>query len=173
MKNWMLVVMASALLSIIQIDRSYAATDMFLFIQGVPGEATQVPHANWIEVDSASWSHATKAPFDPLVFTKVFDLASPLLALAAADGRHFQTAILEFQKPVGSQQQVYLRVILSDVTVKAYAAAGHNNSAGPPVESVKLGFAKIEWLYFKQMPNGSLSPTPARTGWDVINNKPF
>ncbi|MDP1947325.1 MAG: type VI secretion system tube protein Hcp [Nitrospirota bacterium] len=173
MKKWMLVVMASALLSFIQIDRSYAATEMFLFMQGVSGEATQVPHANWIEVESASWGHATKAPFDPLVFTKVFDLASPLLALAVADGRHFQTAILEFQKPVGSQQQVYLRVILTDVTVKAYAAAGHHTSAGLPVESVKLGFAKIEWLYFKQMPNGLLSPTPARTGWDVINNKPF
>ena len=172
MKKWMLVMMASVLLSIVQIDRSQA-TDMVLFIQGVPGEVAQVPHANWIQVASAAWGHATKAPFDPLVFTKGFDLASPLLALAAADGRHFQTAILEFQKPVGSQQLVYLRVILSDVTVKAYAAADNNITAALPVESVKLGFAKIEWLYFKQMPNGSLSPTPARTGWDVINNRPF
>ena len=170
MKKAMLVVVASALLSFIQIDRSHA-TDMFLFIQGVPGEATQVPHANWIRVESAAWGHATKIPFEPLAVTKIVDFSSPMLALAAADGRHFQTAVLDFQKS-GAQPVIFLKVILTDVTVKAYAAAGA--ASGPlPTESVKLGFAKIEWVYHKHMPDGSLSPTPARTGWDVINNKAF
>lgn len=170
MKKWMLVIMASVFLSMLQIDRSHA-TDMFLFIQGVPGEVAQVPHANWIRVDSANWGHATKAPFDPLTFSKPFDFSSPLLALAAADGRHFQTATLDFQKP-GGQPKAFLKVILTDVTIKSYAAAS-NASGTVPVESIKLGFSKIEWIYHQQMPDGSLSPTPARTGWDVINNKAF
>jgi type VI secretion system secreted protein Hcp len=170
MKKWMLVVMASALLSFVQIDRSHA-TDMFLFIQGVPGEAAQAPHANWIHVESAAWGHAGKTPFEPLGVTKVVDISSPMLALAAADGRHFQTAILDVTKP-GAQPVIFLKVILTDVTVKSYAAAASNGS-NAPAETVKLGFAKIEWIYYQQMPNGTLSPTPARTGWDVINNKPF
>jgi type VI secretion system Hcp family effector len=169
MKKWIFVVMASALLSFIQIDRSYA-TDMFLFIQGVPGEVAQVPHANWIHVDSAAWGHAGKIPFEPLGVTKVIDLSSPLLALAAADGRRFQTAILDVTKP-GPQPVTFLKVILTDVTVKSYAAAA-NSGSNVPVETVKFGFAKIEWVYQKQMPDGSLS-APARTGWDVINNKAF
>lgn len=89
MEKWILVVVAGALLSFIQIDRSHA-TDMFLFIQGVPGETTQSPHANWIQVESAAWGHAGKAPFEPLGVAKVVDISSPLLALAGADGRHFR-----------------------------------------------------------------------------------
>lgn len=171
MKKWMLVMMASAFLSFIQIDRSHA-TDVFLFIQGVPGEAAQAPHANWIHVESAAWGHVGKAPFEPLGVAKVVDISSPLLALAAADGRRFQTAILDVTKP-GAQAQpmTFLKVILTDVTVKAYAAAA-NNGSNNPTETVKLGFAKIEWVYQKQMPDGSLS-APVRTGWDVINSKPF
>lgn len=93
-----------------------------------------------------------------------------MLALAAVDGRHFQSAILEFQKS-GQSPVVFLKVILTDVTVKAYAASG-NASGLPPTETIKLGFAKIEWLYQKQNPDGTVQP-PARTGWDVINNKAF
>jgi len=97
-----------------------------------------------------------------------------MLALAAADGRHFQTANLEFQK-AGAQGQplIFLKVILTDVTVKAYAAGGTATGGSLPTESVKLGFAKIEWVYHKQNPDGSLLQPPARTGWDVINNKAF
>lgn len=58
------------------------------------------------------------------------------------------------------------------MTVKVYAAAGAANGL-LPTETVKLGFAKIEWIYRKHMPDGSLPPTPARTGWDVINHKTF
>ena len=179
MKKAMLVVVASALLWFIQIDRSYAV-DMFLFIQGVPGEETQPPHANWIRVDSTAWSHGvspggvTKTQFEALAVAKRVDFSSPMLALAAADGRHFQTASLEFQKP-GAQGQplIFLKVILTDVTVKAYAAGGTATGGPLPTETVKLGFAKIEWVYHKLNPDGSLLQPPARTGWDVINNKAF
>ena len=179
MKKAMLVVVASAFLWFIQIDNSHAAVgDMFLFIQGVPGEETVPPHANWIRVDSASWSHGvspggvTKTQFEALAVLKRVDFSSPMLALAAADGRHFQNAILEFQK-AGSNPVVFLKVILTDVTVKAYAAGGVAHGSDLPNETVKLGFAKIEWVYYRQMPDGSLSPSPARAGWDVINSRAF
>lgn len=106
-KKTMFVVVASARLSCIQIDRS-RATELFLFIQGVPGKATQVPHADWIRVESAAWGHDTKIPFEPLAVTKVLDFSSPRPALAAADGRHFNTAILHFQKP-GALPMIFLK----------------------------------------------------------------
>lgn len=181
MKKALLVVVASVLLSFIQIDRSHAAAvDMFLFIEGVPGEVTQAPFANWIRVDSAAWSHgsgssvggggtsASKAVFETLTLVKSFDLSSPMLAVAVADGRHFKTAILVLQK-AGPQPGVFLKVILTDVIVKAYGATA---GGGVPIEQVKLGFARIEWNYSRQMPDGKMSQ-PVKSGWDLINNRAF
>jgi type VI protein secretion system component Hcp len=179
MKKAMLVVVASALLSFIQIDNSHASEKMFLFIQGVPGEVTEPPHANWIFVNSAAWSHGvspggvTKTQFEALAVVKRVDFSSPMLALAAVDGRHFEKAFLELQTKRNNQPFIILKVTLFDVTVKAYAAAD-TIGGDTPTESVKLGFAKIEWLYNKQIvtPNG-IETTPVRTGWDVINNRAF
>lgn len=181
MKKAMLVVIASALLSFIQIDRSHAAVDMFLFIEGVPGEVNQAPFANWIRVESAAWSHgsgssvggggasASKAVFEALAVTKFVDVSSPMLALAAGDGRQFKTAILVFQKP-GKQPVVFWKITLTDVIVKAYGAS--SSAASVPTEQVKLGFARIEWNYSRQMPDGKMS-SPVKSGWDLINNRAF
>lgn len=176
--NRRLVALAGIVFTFIQAANVWAATDMFLFLQEIPGEVTQAPHANWIRVESASWNHGAspavaKVQFDAVSVTKLLDLSSPILALAAADGRHFRTAILDFQK-TAPQPAVFLKIILTDVTVKAYAAGLNAGGATVlPAESIKLGFAKIEWVYFRQNADGSLSQTPARTGWDVINNKAF
>lgn len=167
MKKAMLVAVASALLSIIPIERSHAL-DMYLYIPGVSGEVTTTPHANWIKVLSASWGHATKMPFEALTVTKSVDLSSPTLALAAADGRYYPSAVLDFQEYINSVPYVILKVTLTDVTVKSYAASG----AGGLSDSVKLGFAKIEWVYEKRNPNGSVAARP-RAGWDVLNSKAF
>lgn len=187
MKKAMLMVVACALLSFIQIDRSHAAAvDMFLFIDGVPGEVTQPPFANWIRVESAAWSHgsgssvggggasaskggysASRAVFEALAVTKFVDFSSPMLALAVADGRHFKTAILVFQKAAG----VFWKITLTDVIVKVYKA-GHSGGAPFPTEQVTLGFARIEWNYSRQMPDGKLSQ-PIRSGWDLSKNTPF
>ena len=100
MKKAILMVVAGALLWFTQINNSHAVVDMFLFIQGIPGEETQVLHANWIHVHSAAWSHGvspggvTKTQFEALAVVKRVDFPSPLLTLAAVDARHFQTASL-------------------------------------------------------------------------------
>ncbi len=181
MKKAMLVIVASALLSFIQIDRSHAV-DMFLFIEGVPGEATQAPFVNWIRVESSAWSHgagsgvggggtsASKVVFEALALTKLVDVSSPILALAAADGRHFKTAILVFLK-AGKQPMVFWKITLTGVMVKAYNAGG-SSAASSPTEQVRLGFDRIEWNYFKQMPDGTMSQ-PVKSGWDLKNNRAF
>lgn len=175
MKKAMLVVVACALLSFIQIDRSHAAAvDIFLFIPGVPGEVLHKDHANWIQVQSAAWGHgagsggggggAQRTVFENLTVSKLVDYSSSMLALAAADGRYFKNAILVFRKK-GQSPVVFLEVNLTDVIVRAYGAG---SGGDVPTESVKLGFAKIEWVYHKQNPDGKSQPV--RTGWDLNKN---
>lgn len=169
MRKAMLVAVAGALLSIIPIERGHAV-DVFLNIQGVSGEVTTTPHANWIKVTSASWGHAKGMPFEALTVTKEVDFSSPTLALAAADGRHYPSAVLEFEANYANNVGVvFLKVTLTDVTVKSYGASG---ASGVPVDSVKLAFARIEWVYRKLNASGMVV-AQTRAGWDVFNNKGF
>src|SRR5206468_12053588 len=51
MKRLTVVVLAAALVSI----PMYAAVDMFLKLDAVPGESTQPAHQGWFEISSFSW----------------------------------------------------------------------------------------------------------------------
>ena len=57
-----------------------------------------------------------------------------------------------------------MKVTLSDVIISSYQTTGM--SGGAPLESFKLNFAKIEYEYTPQKPDGSLD-APVKAGYDL------
>ncbi|MBI4128724.1 MAG: type VI secretion system tube protein Hcp, partial [Parcubacteria group bacterium] len=160
------------------------AFEYFLNIDGIPGESDDGVHHDEIDLDSFRWgktqpgiqrSDATsgggntgKARFSDISFTKKVDKASPLLMLAAADGRRLRTATLTARRPGGDD---YLTMTFSDVVVSSYTTGG--GSGDEPIEEITLNFGKVEMEYKPHTsPSGSPSPS-IRTGWDLKTNKPL
>jgi len=156
------------------------ATDMYLWIDGVPGESTDDRHRDWIEIVSfdskvsMAASGATSgggstsvAEFSEITVGKVIDKATPLLHRHCCSGRHISQVVIELCRAMG-EKQVYMKYTLDDVIV---------SSVGPvtvaptsQLEQVSFRFGKIEWEYTPTDATGRPGAT-VQEGWDLEMNR--
>ena len=142
------------------------ASDMFAKIGDIKGESLDAKHKDEIEVLSFSWGVANaggvasgsgggagKATFQDLSIVHPLDKASPKLLEACATGTHLKEATITHRK-AGKGQQEFLIVKMNDVIITAVT---HGGTAGQPAaETVSLAFAKVDFEYKPQKPDGSL-----------------
>jgi type VI secretion system secreted protein Hcp len=158
------------------------ASDYLLKLDGIKGESTDAKHKDEIEIESFSWGctqpgtfssggggGAGKVSFQDIHFTTRVSVASPNLMVACASGQHIKMATLTVRK-AGKDQQEYYIVKLSDNLVSSYQSAGSEGSNALPVDQFSLNFAKIEFEYKSQKPDGTLG-APVKGGWDLKANK--
>jgi type VI secretion system secreted protein Hcp len=160
------------------------AIDLFLKIDGIPGESQDAQHKDEIELESFSWGETQPVPhaatgagagagrveIHDFHFVARISKASPKLLLACASGQHLRQATLTARK-AGATPFEFLVVKLSDLLVTSYDVGGSAHQDAPPVDQVSLHFAKIEVEYRPQKPDGS-PDAPVKAGWDVANNRP-
>jgi type VI secretion system secreted protein Hcp len=159
------------------------AVDMFLKIDGIPGESSDRVHKGEIEVDSFSFgmtnagAHgagggggAGKVSFQDLHFTSRVNKASPLLAKSCATGEHIKTATLSVRRS-GEQQVDFLKYELADVLVSDFADGfDPKGDADLPEDAFSLAFAKIAFSYATQNADGQPGDW-VTFGWDLKQNK--
>jgi len=146
---------------------AHMAISMFARIGMIKGESRDAKHKDEIEVLSWSWgvsqsgtpAHgggggAGKASFHDLNFTHHLDKASPLLLKACATGEHIKEATITIRKG-GKGQQEYLLIKMSEVLVTSVSTSG-GAEGDVTMESVALAFAKVDFEYKPQKPDGSL-----------------
>lgn len=170
-----------------------AASDIYLKIEGVPGESADAQHRGDIEV--ASWSFgATQSsgprfggsaavgrsptgapPAEPpagpgaISVSKTYDKSSPKLAEACAQGKHFPSAILSVRKTGGGQQE-YMTYELENVMISSYSLSGSGGgaSSGRPMESLSINYTKIT---YKAADDKSGAGAAGKAGYDVAPAK--
>lgn len=157
------------------------ASDYLLKLEGIKGESLDAKHKDEIEIESFSWGAtqpagvasggggAGKVSFQDIHFTTRVNVASPNLMVACASGQHIKEATLTVRK-AGRDQLEYYIVKLSDTLVSSYQSGGVEGSNALPVDQFSLNFAKIEFEYKSQKPDGSLGAT-VEGGWDLKANK--
>ncbi|MEN3220339.1 type VI secretion system tube protein Hcp [Mycolicibacterium porcinum] len=156
------------------------STEIFAKIGDITGESTDARHPDEIDVVSFSWGVAQTGPaggggggagrttFQDLLIVHTIDSATPALLLACATGRHLPQATISHRK-AGENQQDYLTVKLSDVTITAVTQNGLESQ--PYTETVSLRFTKVDLLYRRRRPDGSLDEGQHFI-FDVRTNQP-
>lgn len=156
--------------------------DLFLKLDGIPGESVDDKHKGEIEIESFSWGlsstgsasgggggGASKAQFHDLNLHAFTSAASPKLFVSAASGRHLKEALLTARRAGGKEAVDFYKVKLTDVLISSYNNAGSDDQSSL-TDSFSLNFAKIEVSYAPQKQDGSLD-TPITGGWDLKQNK--
>jgi type VI secretion system secreted protein Hcp len=126
--------------------------DIFLALDGIPGDSTNEQHKNEIAIESfaflAKRTTTSKAVrFSGLRLDKVYDVSSPRLFAAATSGRHIKSAVVTFSTssdPSGIDVVTYK---LSDVTLTSYEQGGVNPDTKPLgslEEEISLNPAKVQ-----------------------------
>jgi type VI secretion system secreted protein Hcp len=143
------------------------AAGIFAKIGDIKGESVDAKHKDEIEVLSFSWgvtnSGATdpggggggagKATFHDLTIVHNIDKASPLLLQACATGTHLKEATITHRR-AGKALQEFLIVKMNDIIITGVT---HGGAAGQTAsETVSLAFAKVDFEYKPQKPDGSL-----------------
>jgi type VI secretion system secreted protein Hcp len=141
--------------------------DTFLQLDGVPGEATDDKHKDWIELlsynhdmsqpvsstrSSAGGAATGRTQHGDFTITKFVDKASPKLYEAVSNGKHFSKAKIEVCRAGGSQVK-FLEITLEEVMVSGVHLNSHGSTKDGselPTETVTLNYGKIEWIYTQQ-----------------------
>jgi len=141
--------------------------DMFLDLDGIPGESTDARHPNEIQVLSFNWGAdstgsiasgggggAGKAQVNEIHLTSRVSKASPLLLAKVASGVHVADAELSVRRPNQGGGQDFLTLDLADVTVGSYQITTALD--GTFVEEYTLSFDRADLSYRAQKPDGTL-----------------
>ncbi len=160
------------------------AIDVYLQIDGIKGESMDDKHKDWIECTSVNWGvsqprsatastggghTAERCEHQEVVFTKLADLASPILLQTCSAGKTIPKAKLEFMRADGQGERIkYFEIELENVLIGAIKPAVHEGSIIQ--EKVGLKFSKIKWKYTQQKVTGGAGGNTSG-GWDLATNK--
>lgn len=161
------------------------AFDVFLRIDGIPGESTDDKHKDWIEI--FSYSHSvilpasasstaggagpSRADFQDFSIVKALDKASPKIFLACVSGLHIKSVTVELCR-TGGDKLKFMEFKLSNCIVSAYRPGGSARGAETlPVEEVSFDYGKIELVYTQQKRADGSGGGQVSAGWDLQANK--
>lgn len=146
----------------------------YLKIDGVDGECTDEGQQGWMIIDS--FSHTVTGPqprggasLTELQICRFADRATPLLALAAAEGRPYRSAVIRMTRTDGARDRM-MELKLSNVTLTMHSmSGGPQGDLKAPYENMSLRFDKIEWVYY------TTPSTTVKTGFssDAVASVPF
>ncbi|MFV3126339.1 Hcp family type VI secretion system effector [Niveispirillum sp. KHB5.9] len=159
------------------------AYDMFIDIDGIPGESTDSKLKDKIDVFGFSWgvaqqgslSHGNtnavgKADIRSLRFLKRTDASSHLLFINCVTGAYIKQATLIVRKQGGNPLE-FLKIQMSDIFVESFELTGKPRSDNThPEEEVGLAFSTIKMLYARQKDERTLDAYK-EVGWSVKENK--
>jgi type VI secretion system secreted protein Hcp len=123
------------------------ADSAYLKLEGIPGEAKDAGHQDWITVQSwnldenagnpaSSSGRAVGRGSSSLTITKNMDKSSPALSAAVRTARHFTTALLENSCVNGKSVAMSLQdVLISSLNV--------NDAGRQPTENITFKFARV------------------------------
>ena len=158
------------------------AVDIYLKLDGIPGESHDSKHKDWIQILSFSHSlsqagsmfsgggQSTSGRVDmaDVSVMKRVDKSTPKLNWTLASGAHVKSAIIEFCQST-KDKHVFMKYSFEDVTLSSLqpsAASGGDF----PLENLGFRFSKIEWEYTPIDEKGGKLPS-AKAWWDVKENK--
>ncbi|MBM7567503.1 Hcp family type VI secretion system effector [Paenibacillus sacheonensis] len=152
-----------------------ANLQVYLKLDGIPGESTAKGFEQWIPVSDVEFGFEApvtrlsgaaspgKPAISNLSFSKLYDTASAPIFLSAMQGKPIKSASLVFVKP-GPTPVKFLTISLSNVFVASY-------DFNDTVESISIAYGIISFAYASQKPDGSLN-TAAKSAWDTIKGIP-
>ena len=159
--------------------------DLYLQLDGIPGDSSLKGHEAWIEITGVDWSMSQSAgaghgggggggggggrpSFGALTVAGWLGSATPRLLDACARGIHLRRALLEAVTP-GQSPRVTAKWELEDVLVAALSIAG---AGAALADSTSLLYQRIRLTTYAQDPGGGAGQSVSG-GWDIPAARPW
>lgn len=168
------------------------AFDAYLKIDGIPGEALDDQHKEWIEVlgyqygatqatsataSSSGGGSSERANLSDLTIRKHVDKSSAKAFESCCKGQHIKEVILHVNR-AGGEKVTYLTITLEEVIISSVNFLGNLPLTGEakvesdlPMEEIKFNFARIKTTYVQQSRANGQGGGNVTGGWDRSLNK--
>jgi len=164
------------------------AYDIYMEIQGIKGDSSDLAHREWCEV--LSYSHEVaqeegalnslgshvggKASHKDFVIVKRLDKASPTMFLYCCTGRHIQKVKIEVCRAMGAPVP-FMKYTLKDVVVSSFKPEGsHSSEDMLPEETISLRYTQIELEYIPTDPtDGGRKGGSVQCSYDLRNDMEY
>jgi type VI secretion system secreted protein Hcp len=153
-----------------------ATIDLFLKVDNIPGESTDIKHKDDIVLESFSWGESVALPasgggggkvsMTDFHFAARISKATPKLMLACASGTHIPNVVMTARK-AGREAFEFLFYKFKDVIITSVQEAG---DGAVPLDQVSFAFSKITVEYREQKASGGVGGITT-FGWDLKANK--
>ena len=157
------------------------STDAFLKLGDLKGESIVDGHEEEIQVLSWNWgmsqagtTHkgtgggAGKVDVQDMTISKTADTASPNLAMACCNGKHFEEATLTVRK-AGESPLDFLTITMKDVIITSVQEGGASG-AEEVDETVALNFAEFKYSYQPQDNTGAKAGGAVEIEYNIAKN---
>ncbi len=154
------------------------ASDMYLSLEGIEGEARDKVHAGEIDVLSWSWGMtqsgsmhsgggggAGKVNVQDLSISKPVDKASPTLMLKCCKGEHIPSGVLTVRKAGGTPLEYYI-IKLEKILISSVSTGG-SGGEDSLTENITLNFEKVEVNYQPQDDKGAADGGTVDLTWNI------
>lgn len=159
------------------------AVDMFLKLDGIPGEARDsLGHANEIDIKSFTWGVSQLGNFnhgngggkgrvniDTLNIVKKVDAASHALFKSCVTGKHIPTGKLTIRKAGGAAPVEYVTISLEKVFVNNISTNSTRDSESV-MEDISFSFEKVTFSYQEQGDDGAKLGGAKEMSFNVATN---
>jgi type VI protein secretion system component Hcp len=184
------VLARSALLAGVALASAAAASaDVFMKVEGTPGEARQRGFEGQVALTGATINISSYVTPDPegiadnvrtvnagsLYLTKMPDRSSPKLMMSAVEGAPLGTIEISFTSPnpSGAGQSVDAKWIIEGAEVRAYNAYPDPATGNLPVEQIEIAYASMRYQYFTKDAKGQRTGGMEEIKWKVPEGQLF
>lgn len=158
----------------------FSETNIFVHIDGIPGDSEDDRHRDWIEAISYSQSvensasavasssgggSGERSSFGDIIIVKNIDCSSPKLYGAVAHSTHISSVIIECETLCGDPPLKFFEVELENVVISSISFEG--------METVGFNFGKIRWTFTEQIRADGSGGGNIVFGWDLERNLPY
>ena len=125
-----------------------------------------------IRYDATGGGTTGSVSVQDLSLTKWVDKSSPILMSHTASGKVFPKVELFVHQACGNcdSKVPYFRLHVEDFIVSSVSTGG-SGGEDRLTENISLNFAKVDWCYAEQNPDGSYNPEVCE-GWDIQAGTP-
>ena len=148
------------------------ASDQFLKIEGIEGEAHDATHENEIDVLAWSWGMsqsgtmhigggggAGKVSVQDMSFTGWFEKSTPELMKHCINGKHIPEATLTVRKASGDKPLEYIKVTMKEIIVSSVSTGG-SGGEDRLTANFSLNFRDVKLEYVEQTEDGGEGAKP-------------
>jgi type VI secretion system Hcp family effector len=165
-----------------------ASADVFLKIEGTPGESAQRGFEGQILINGASMNISSFAMPDPeglvdqirttsvgpIYITKLPDRSSPKLMMAAVEGQPLGRIEITFTSPSrAGVQTVESKWIIEGAEVRSFNVSPDFQNGNSATESIEISYSSMKYQYYAKDSKGQRTGTMEEVTWRVPDDQLF